>query len=154
MGRGGRRRAARGSDRERFALVGWRAMVAALGPTPVDEAIAQCEAFRTLVAASPAAVASTLNPLALLHAMRGEHDVAGRLLEQARAILQELGGFSAGVSHLEAMTRLLTGHPELAEAPLRADSEALPAMSAGSAREHGRAAGAGGLRPRTDRRGE
>jgi tetratricopeptide (TPR) repeat protein len=56
---------------------------------------------------------------------------AAQLLEQARAILQELGGFNAGVSHLEAMARLLTGHPELAEAPLRADSETLPAMSEG-----------------------
>jgi len=121
-----------GSDREQFALVGWRAMVAALGPTPVDEAIAQCEAFRTLVAASPAAVASTLNPLALLHAMRGEHAVAAQLLDEASAIVHELGGFNAGVSHLEAFTYLLSGRPELAERPLREDLATLHAMSEGT----------------------
>jgi DNA-binding SARP family transcriptional activator len=115
-----------GSDREQFAMVGWRAMVAAWGPTPVADAIARCEAFRGLVAASPAAVASTLNPLALLHAMRGEHDVARRLLDDANAILRELGGLYAGVSHLEASTLMLAGRPELAEAALREDLELEP----------------------------
>ena len=121
-----------GSDRERFALVGWRAMAAAWGPTPIAEAIARCEAFRALVSASPAAVASTLNPLALLHAMRGEHEVAGRLLDDANTILHELGGLNAGVSHLEAHARLLAGRPELAEASLRADLATLRAMDAGN----------------------
>ncbi len=120
-----------GSDRERFAVVGWRAMAIALGPAPVDAAIEECEAFRALVAASPAAVASTLNPLALLRAMRGEHETAGALLDEASAILHELGGLSAGVSHLEAFARLLSGRPELAEAPLRADLETLQGMSEG-----------------------
>ena len=78
--------------------------------------------------ASPIATASTLNPLALLHAMKGEFDSAERLLGQAGAILRELGGLRSGVSHLEAYVRLLAGQPALAEAPLRADVETLSAM--------------------------
>jgi tetratricopeptide (TPR) repeat protein len=120
-----------GSDRELFAVIGWRSMVAALGPTPVADAIAQCEAFRELVSASPVATASTLNPLALLHAMAGDFELAAALLDEANAILQDLGGFNAGVSHLEAFTRLLAGQPELVEARLRADVETLSAMSEG-----------------------
>jgi DNA-binding SARP family transcriptional activator len=120
-----------GSDRERFAMTGWRAMVIALGPTPVPDAIAQCEAFREQVSVSPAATASILNPLALLHAMAGDFAVASALLEQAGAILHELGGLNAGVSHLEAFTRLLAGQPERAEVRLREDFVTLSAMSEG-----------------------
>ena len=35
--------------RERFEVIGWRALAAVLGPTPVDEAIERCEAFRASV---------------------------------------------------------------------------------------------------------
>jgi ATP/maltotriose-dependent transcriptional regulator MalT len=69
----------------------------------------------------------------LLHAMKGEFETAGRLLEQAGEILRELGGLGSGVSHLEAFVRLLAGQPELAEAPLRADVETLSSMSEGAA---------------------
>jgi ATP/maltotriose-dependent transcriptional regulator MalT len=78
-------------------------------------------------------VATTLNPLALLHAMRGEHDAARQLLDEANTILHELGGLNAGVSHLEASTHLLAGRPDLAEAALRADVDVLQAMSEGNA---------------------
>jgi DNA-binding SARP family transcriptional activator len=118
-----------GSQRELFEVVGWRAIAAVLGPTPVDEAIRRCGEFRELVRASPIATASTLNPLASLHAMRGEFEIAERLLDQAGEILSELGGLRAGVSHLEAFVRLLAGQPALAEAPLRADVETLSSMS-------------------------
>jgi DNA-binding SARP family transcriptional activator len=122
-----------GSPRELFEVVGWRATAAALGPTPVDPAIRRCREFRELVSASPIATASTLNPLALLHAMKGEFETAGRLLEQAGEILREVRGLGAGVSHLEAFARLLAGQPALAEAPLRNDVETLAAMSEGAA---------------------
>jgi DNA-binding SARP family transcriptional activator len=120
-------------QRELFELIGWRALAAAVGPTPVDEAIRRCEGFRELVRASPIATASTLNPLALLHAMKGEFEIAERLLAQAGELLRELGGIGSGVSHLEALVRLLAGQPELAEARLRADVETLSSMSAGDA---------------------
>jgi len=61
--------------------------------------------------------------------MRGEFEVAERYLEQARQILSELGGLGANVSHHEALVRLLSGRPELAEAPLRRSAEVLSSMS-------------------------
>jgi DNA-binding SARP family transcriptional activator/class 3 adenylate cyclase len=122
-----------GDQREHFEVIGWRALAAALGPAPVDAAIRRCEEFRELVSASPFAVATTLNPLALLHAMKGELEPAERLLEQAGGLLRELGGLTSGLSHLEAWVRLLAGQPAAAEASLRGDAERLSAMSEGSA---------------------
>jgi DNA-binding SARP family transcriptional activator/class 3 adenylate cyclase len=122
-----------GDQHELFEVIGWRALAAVLGPTPVEEAILRCEEFGELVRASPIAMASTLNPLALLHAMQGEFEIAERLLDQAGEMLRELGGLSASVSHLEAFVRLLAGQPALAEARLRADVETLSSMGEGSA---------------------
>jgi tetratricopeptide (TPR) repeat protein len=118
-----------GDQREVFELVGWRALAAALGPTPVEEAIDACQEFRERVRSSPLATASTLNPLALLHAMKGEFDSTERLLDEASGMLEEIRGLGAGVSHLEALARFLTGRPELVEDRLRADVETLSAMS-------------------------
>ena len=114
-------------------MIGWRAMAAAMGPTPVDTAIHRCEAFRELVGASPIATASTLNPLALLHAMRGDLATAEALLDEASAILREIGGLGSSVSHLEALVRMLAGRPALAEASLREDVELLAPTADGSA---------------------
>ena len=38
-----------GDERELFVILGWRATAAVLGPTPVDDAIGLCEAFRDRV---------------------------------------------------------------------------------------------------------
>jgi tetratricopeptide (TPR) repeat protein len=122
-----------GDQQALFEVIGWRALAAVLGPTQVDEAIDRCEEFREIVQSSPIATASTLNPLALLHAMKGEFDVADRLLDEAGQMLRELGGLRSGVSHLEAWVRLLAGQPEVAEARLREDVETLSSMGEGSA---------------------
>ncbi len=122
----------RASRTEVFELVGWRALAAALGPKPVDEAIELCDDFRASVRSSPLATASTLNPLALLHAMRGDFATSDRLLTEASELLDDLGGFGSGVSHLEAFARLLAGRPELVEERLRADVQTLASMSEGS----------------------
>jgi DNA-binding SARP family transcriptional activator len=121
------------STRDFFDVIGWRAFAAALGPTPVDEAIRRCEEFRELVRASPIATASTLNPLAVLHAMKGEFEIAERFLEQGTDLLRELRGVGSGFFHLGAWLRLLAGKPALAEARLRADLETLSSMHAGGA---------------------
>ena len=120
-----------GQQRELFDVIGWRAFAAALGPTPVDEAITRCEAFREVVSGSPLATGFTLKPLAFLHAMKGRFEIAEDLLDQANKILCELGGLGTGVSHLEAWTSLLAGRPELAEASLREDVETLSSMADG-----------------------
>lgn len=118
-----------GNQRGLFEVIGWRALADVLGPTPVDTAIRRCDEFRLLVRGSPIATASTINPLALLHAMKGEFEIADPLLKQAREILQELGGLSSGVSHLEAWVRLLAGQPAVAEERLQADVQTLSSMS-------------------------
>jgi tetratricopeptide (TPR) repeat protein len=116
-----------GDENELFVVLGWRASAAVLGPTPVDEAIRRCEEFRERVAASPLAVALTVNPLASLHAMRGEFDLADRCVREANATLHQLGSLG-WVSHHEALVRLLAGRPELAERPLREAVERLVSM--------------------------
>jgi ATP/maltotriose-dependent transcriptional regulator MalT len=122
-----------GLRRDLFEVIAWRATAAAIGPAPVDAAIRQVDGLRELVRASPLATASALNPLAHLHAMRGDLDTAEALLAQAREILHDLGGLGSAVSHLEAIVRLLAGQPERAEALLRDDAELLSAMSEGAA---------------------
>jgi tetratricopeptide (TPR) repeat protein len=116
-----------GGDHELFAILGWRATAAVLGPRPVDDAIRRCEAFRDRVAASPVAAAVIVNPLASLHAMRGEFDLARECVETANETLDQLGSLG-WVSHHEALVWLLAGRPERAEAPLRAGVERLASM--------------------------
>jgi tetratricopeptide (TPR) repeat protein len=121
-----------GDERQRFGIIGWRATAAVLGPTPVDEAIRRCERFRDALGTSPVAVAWALNPLASLHAMRGEFELAEEFLRQANDTLDQLGGLGASVSHHEALVRLLAGQPERAEATLRGGADTLAEMSDGS----------------------
>ena len=131
--RAGARAEEAGLHRHLFEIVSWRAAAAALGPDPAEAAIRRLDGFRALVAASPIATASVLNPLAYLNAMRGDLAAAEALLAEAGAILDELAGLGAGISHLEAFVRLLAGQPGRAEALLREDVELLAAMVEGSA---------------------
>jgi class 3 adenylate cyclase/tetratricopeptide (TPR) repeat protein len=118
-------------ERELFDVLGWRAIAAVFGPLPVDDAIALCEQFRDAVHASPVALAETINPLAALHAMRGEFELAERLLREADETLHQLRGLKTSVSHLAAYVHLMGGQPELAELELRTGLEALAAMTDG-----------------------
>jgi ATP/maltotriose-dependent transcriptional regulator MalT len=77
------------------------------------------------------AVAWTVNALALLHAMRGQFELAERLLQQANETIHQLGSLHSSVSHIEALVRLLAGEPALAERLLRAGIETLESMNAG-----------------------
>src|SRR5262249_61569963 len=63
-------------------------------------------------------------PLASRAGMRGEFDVADVLVREANATLHQLGSLG-WVSHHEALVRLLSGRPDLAELPLRAGLERL-----------------------------
>jgi tetratricopeptide (TPR) repeat protein len=120
-----------GDDRGLFEVVGWRATAAVLGPAPVQEAIERCETFREIVAGSPVAEAWTINPLAALHAMRGDVELAEALLAQANETLRQLGSLGSSPRHLEALVWLLAGRPQLAERPLREGVQRLRSMSAG-----------------------
>jgi DNA-binding SARP family transcriptional activator len=117
-----------GDERELFAILGWRASAAAFGPTPVPDAIRRCVRIREQVAISPVAVAFTLHPLGLLHAMTGDFDRARELVAEANAILDDLGGMHEAVSHHAALVELLAGRPADAEARLRAGYDQLQQM--------------------------
>ena len=109
-----------GERRELFEILDWRASAAVVGPTPVDEAIRVCLDIRDQVRSSPVAVAETLHPLAVLHAMRGDFEQARSLVREGNAIIEDLGRiYSAGLSHLEAFVEMLAGQPEVAEDRLR-----------------------------------
>ena len=108
-----------GDERELFDILGWRASAAVFGPTPVPEAIHRCGRIREQVRSSPVAVAVTLHPLGLLHAMTGDFDLARRLVGEANRILDELGRMASAVSHHEALVEMLAGRPAVAEAQLR-----------------------------------
>ena len=66
-----------GTERERYEVIGWQAMAAAQGPTPVEEALGRCEEFGELVRGSPRATVWILHPLALLHAMKEDFECRG-----------------------------------------------------------------------------
>lgn len=117
-----------GDQRELFGALRWRATAAVFGPTPVDAALARCAAFRELVTASPFAVASMVNPMATLHAMRGDFALAELALQEANATLHRLGGLGASVSHHEAVVRMLADEPARGEATLRAGLSTLREM--------------------------
>ena len=119
-----------GDERELFRILGMRATAAVLGPTPVDEAIAPLRGFRELVGASPVAAALMVNPLASLHAMRGEFELADGFLREADETLDQLGSLG-WVSHHGALVRLLEGQPGLAERPLREAVDRLASMGDG-----------------------
>jgi tetratricopeptide (TPR) repeat protein len=115
-------------ERELFDILGWRASAAVFGPTPVPLAIRRCEEIREQVASSPVAVAVTLQPLGLLHAMTGDFELARRLIREGNEILDELGRMDWAVSHQEAMVEMLADRPEQAESRLRPGYEKLDRM--------------------------
>jgi DNA-binding SARP family transcriptional activator len=117
-----------GEDREVFDILCWRASGTVFGPMPVEAAIERCLEIREQVRTSPVAVAITLHPLALLHAMRGDFDVARRLILEGNEILDELGRMESAVSHHEAIVEMLAGRPDEAERRLRPGYDKLDEM--------------------------
>jgi tetratricopeptide (TPR) repeat protein len=118
-----------GDERELFEILDWRASAALIGPTPVPDAIRRCDDIREQVQSSPVAVAQMLHPLAALHAMQGEFDVARSLTGEANAIVDKLGHmYGAGVEQHEASVDLLAGEPARAEERLRWAYERLDEM--------------------------
>ena len=71
-----------------------------------------------------------VNPLASLHAMRGEFELADGFLREADETLDQLGSLG-WVSHHGALVRLLEGQPGLAERPLREAVDRLASMGDG-----------------------
>jgi tetratricopeptide (TPR) repeat protein len=110
-------------------VVGWEASSMAVGPTPVDAAIARCEEIRVILQGDPWAEALALQPLASLHAMREEFSRAFELLAESSATLAAFGPtVDAAVSHPEVFVAVLAGDLERAERHLRAGRRLLEQM--------------------------
>ncbi len=103
------------------------AMGALSGPTPVPEAIAECERIVAGGLADRQVRSVVTCVLAQLRAMNGEFDEARRLVRHGRAMLQELGqGVSAASTGIDlASVELLAGDLAGAEREIRADREFL-----------------------------
>ena len=109
--------------------VGWEASSMAVGPTPVDAAIVRCEEIRAILEGDPWAEALALQPLASLHAMRGEFATAFELLDESSAALAGFGPtVDAAVSHPEVFVAMLAGDLERAERHLRTGRRLLEQM--------------------------
>jgi class 3 adenylate cyclase/tetratricopeptide (TPR) repeat protein len=100
---------------------------ALMGPTPVPEAIEQCERLVAGGLADRQIEGKVMLNLAQLKAMNGELDVARRLYDRARRMLRELGeGVNAASAAIDiALVELLGGDLALAEQEVRADFEFL-----------------------------
>ena len=109
-----------GDERMLSDAVGWEASSMALGPTPVDAAIVRCQEIRAILKGDPWAEALALQPLASLHAMRGEFAIAFELLGESSAALAGFGPtVDAAVSHAEIFVATLAGDLDRAERLLR-----------------------------------
>jgi tetratricopeptide (TPR) repeat protein len=110
-------------------VVGWEAASVAVGPTPVGAAIARCEEIRAILKDDPWAEALALQPLASLHAMRGEFSTAYELLDESSATLVGFGPtVDAAVSHPEVFVAVLAGDLDRAERHLRSGRRILEHM--------------------------
>jgi class 3 adenylate cyclase/tetratricopeptide (TPR) repeat protein len=118
------------ADERLFAdLIGWEATSTAVGPTPVDTAIVRCTEIRAILKQDPWAEALALQPLASLHAMRGEFDEAFALLDESAATLAGFGPtVDAAVSHPEVFVAVLAGDLDRAERHLRTGRRLLEQM--------------------------
>ena len=119
-----------GDTRAQSAMASAYAMAALYGPTPVDEAIARCEAALAQTAANRKVHGFVMLLKAPLHAMRGEFDTARLLCRDASGALHEIGAklYAARTSLESSVVDLLAGDVEAAERALRRDYETLEAM--------------------------
>ena len=103
------------------------------GPTPVDEAIEQCEAILQQVTGNRLSRGWVMCLLAHLRAMKGDFDAARELYQSGRAALEELGQgwFVAWTSLSAARVEMLAGDPAAAERELRRGYDLLDKMGEG-----------------------
>ena len=107
----------------------WQASAAWLGPRRAPDAIADCRAILDQLQADRRSQALSMRPLATLHAMTGQFDVAHDLIAECAAILADLGvGLHASAADFEASIAFLEGDPATAEALLRPSLDQLVAM--------------------------
>jgi class 3 adenylate cyclase/tetratricopeptide (TPR) repeat protein len=118
-----------GEGRIAADALGWEASSMGVGPTPVDAAITRCREICQALRGDPWAESLALHPLASLHAMRGEFEVAHRLLDDSATTLAGFGPtVDAAVSDHAVNVYVLSGDLERAEHHLRAGKRLLESM--------------------------
>jgi tetratricopeptide (TPR) repeat protein len=105
-------------------------LCAIYGPTPVAEAIQQCEALIAGDFGDRQVQSLVICKIAHLHAMNGDPETGRQSAREARAVLRDLGqGVRSASSSLDlAMVEMLAGDPAAAEREVRDDVEMLEAM--------------------------
>lgn len=119
-----------GNDRLVSKVGGIFASNALMGPTPVREAIAQCEQLLADGLSDRQVECKVMCELAQLRAMNGELEVARALYRRGRALLLDLGqGVYAASTGIDlALTELHGGDLALAEREVKADLDFLAQM--------------------------
>lgn len=123
--------ARRADDRRELAVIRYALIrAAALGPTPVEEAIAVCRRIVDESGGEPLTDAFGANALAYLEAARSRFDDARALSARSRRILEELG-LTVTLATLDAWIgeiEMLAGDPAAAEKLWRAAYRTLSAL--------------------------
>jgi predicted ATPase/class 3 adenylate cyclase len=120
-----------GDRRQEALILGWLALSALSGPTPVDEAVARCRRLVTESGDDRMVEANVARYLAVLEAMRGDFAEGRALVEKARATYEDLGmrlTARAGIAFAHGAVGLLAGDYRAAEVELRAGLDALEGM--------------------------
>jgi tetratricopeptide (TPR) repeat protein len=101
------------------------------GPTPVPEAIRECQALHESVAGNRATQGLIESTLSVLTAMSGDFDEARRLYRHSQAVLTEMsGGIDAMSGSFDSSrVELLAGNIDAAFAELTRDYDALEAIN-------------------------
>jgi len=117
-------------DRQHRRAASQYAIAALYGPTPVPEAIEQCERIIEHVDGDRRAQGLVMNCLARLEAMRGDFAEGRSLYREARAMVEDIGRsvLACSMSRDACGVEMLAGDPAAAEAMLRRDYEALGEM--------------------------
>lgn len=119
-----------GDARQEARAVTTYATAALYGPTPVEEAIHRCEEIAAAGLGDRQAEGLVLAALAQLRAMDGDIESGRKLVAEARALLEEIGGelAAASTSLDSAGVEMLAGDFAAAEADLRRDYALLERM--------------------------
>jgi ATP/maltotriose-dependent transcriptional regulator MalT len=119
-----------GDMRQRRHAASQYAISALYGPTPVAEAIPECEAIVAEAAEDRRTQGLVMTLLSVLRAMRGDFGVARDLYTQARLMLVDLGRsvVAASTAQQSCQVEMLAGDPAAAERELRRDLAELEEM--------------------------